>query len=217
MAVGLIYRSRALYELAMLGLYGRHYPSRYRTVAELIPPRSSVLDLCCGPAVLYERYLRRKSVEYTGLDINETFVDGLKRRGVRAQLWDLREDASLPPADTVVMQASLYHFLPDPLPVLGRMLAAARRQVIVAEPVRNLTSSRLPLFGPLFGALTDPGVGSQPHRFTEGALDDLVRGLCPRPPLTRLIAGGREKIYLIEKHQDRAGGGTVRMEPGPKH
>jgi SAM-dependent methyltransferase len=199
LAVGLIYRSPALYELAMLGLYGRHYPARYRAVADLISPRSSVLDLCCGPAVLYERYLRPKSVEYTGLDINETFVRGLKRRGVRAELWDLRDDAPLPPADSVVMQASLYHFLPDPLPVLGRMLGAARKQVIVAEPVRNLTSSRLPLLGPLSRLLTDPGVGRQPYRFTEVALDELIGSLYPRSPRTQLISGGREKIYVIEK------------------
>lgn len=205
MAVGLIYRSPALYELAMLGLYGRHYASRYSALADLIPPRSSVLDLCCGPAVLYERYLRRKAVEYTGLDINETFVKRLKRRGVRAELWDLRKDTPLPHADCVVMQASLYHFLPDPLPVLGRMLAAARKQVIVAEPIRNLSSSGLPLLGPLSRLLTDPGIGRQPHRFTEDALDDLIRGLSPRRPRTVLISGGREKIYVIEKSEDRAG------------
>ena len=199
MAAGLIYRSPALYELAMLGLYGRHYPARYRAVAELIPPRSSVLDLCCGPAVLYERYLRRKFVEYTGLDINETFVRRLKRRGVRAELWDLRGDAPLPPADSVVMQASLYHFLPDPLPLLGHMLEAAQSQVIIAEPVRNLSSSRLPLLAPLARRLTDPGVGSQPHRFTEPALDDLMTSLCSRAPKAYLISGGREKIYVIEK------------------
>lgn len=199
MAASLIYRSPALYKLVMLGLYGRHYPARYRALADLIPPRSSVLDLCCGPAVLYERYLRRKSVEYTGLDINETFVRGLKRRGVRAELWDLRQDAPLPRADSVVMQASLYHFLPDPLPVLGRMLAAARKQVIVAEPVRNISSSKLPLLGPLARRLTDPGVGSQPYRFTEGGLNDLMLSLCTRPPRTRLISGGREKVYVIER------------------
>lgn len=200
MAVGLIYRSPALYELAMLGLYGRHYPARYRALADLIPPGSSVLDLCCGPAVLYERHLRQKSVEYTGLDINETFVRGLKRRGVRAEVWDLREDAPLPPADSVVMQASLYHFLPDPLPVLGRMLEAARVRVIIAEPVRNLSCSRLPLLGPLARLLTDPGVGRQPYRFTEDVLDEVIRSLCTCRPRSNLIGGGREKIYVIDKH-----------------
>ncbi len=201
MAVGLIYKSRVLYELAMLGLYGRHYPARYRALADLIPARSSVLDLCCGPAVLYERYLRQKSVDYTGLDINETFVRGLKRRGVRAELWDLREGVPLPEADYVVMQASLYHFLPDPLPVLGRMLRAARERVIVAEPVRNLSCSGLPLLATLARSLTDPGVGGQRYRFTEGALDELMKSLCSEPPAARHIGGGREKIYVIEKRR----------------
>lgn len=183
----------------MLALYGRHYPARYRALADVIPHGASVLDLCCGPGVLYERYLRRKSVDYTGLDINETFVRGLVRRGVRARVWDLREDAPLPPADCVVMQASLYHFLPDPAPVLRRMLAAARRQVVITEPVRNLSRSRLPLLRALSRLLTDPGTGAHPHRFDERTLDELIGSLRPRPARAALIGGGREKMYVIEK------------------
>ena len=37
-ATSFIYKSTEIYELAMLLLYGRHYPSRYRAIAELIPP-----------------------------------------------------------------------------------------------------------------------------------------------------------------------------------
>ena len=200
MAASPIYKSATLYELAMIGLYGRHYPSRYRAIAELIPPGSSVIDLCCGPAVLYKRYLRRKSVDYTGLDINEAFVKGLLRRGVRAQVWDVREETPLPQADYAIMQASLYHFLPDPLPVLERMLEAAREQVIIAEPVRNLAAAKLPLLPSLARLLTDPGVGSQPHRFNEQKLDDLLSILPSKPPQTIYISGGREKIYVLRKH-----------------
>ncbi len=200
MAASPIYKSAALYELAMIGLYGRHYPSRYRAIAELIPPGSSIIDLCCGPAVLYNRYLRRKSIDYMGLDINEAFVKGLLRRGVRAKVWDLREETPLPQADYVIMQASLYHFLPDPLPVLKRMLEAAREQVIIAEPVRNLASAKLPLLASLARLLTDPGVGSQPHRFNEQMLDDLLSILPSQPPQTTYIRGRREKIYVLRKH-----------------
>jgi ubiquinone/menaquinone biosynthesis C-methylase UbiE len=87
-----IYRSSSLYELAMLALYGRHYGSRYRAIAELVPNGSSVLDLCCGPALLYHRYLRQKLVRYTGLDVNTDFIDRLTRRGASGQVWDLRSD-----------------------------------------------------------------------------------------------------------------------------
>src|SRR6185369_13287964 len=125
----------------MLLLYGRHYPARYRVICDLIPSGSSVLDLCCGPAILYHRYLRAKSVRYTGLDINQKFIDRLIRSGGLGKLWDLRGDEPLPAADYVIMQASLYHFLPDPSTIVNRMLQAAHKRVIIAEPIRNLATS----------------------------------------------------------------------------
>ena len=68
----------------MLVLYGRHYFARYRVLSELIEPEKSVLELACGPAILYKRFLKNKSVIYTGLDINETFVKGLRSTKLRA-------------------------------------------------------------------------------------------------------------------------------------
>jgi SAM-dependent methyltransferase len=198
-SASLIYKSAALYELAMIGLYGPHYPARYRAVADLIPPGSSVLDLCCGPAVLYRRYLRRKDVDYLGLDMSETFVNWLNCRGVRAQVQDVGGDAPLPPADCVIMQASLYHFLPDPLPVIERMREAAREQVIIAEPVRNLTCTNRPLLASLARRLTNPGAGGWTYRFTEKTLDRLMNALRPRPVRSLLVSGGREKVYVFQK------------------
>ena len=184
----------------MFGLYGRHYFSRYSAVADLIPYESSVLDLCCGPAVLYRRYLRHKWVNYMGLDINEKFIKKTIRIGARGRVWDVRRDEPLPAADYVIMQASLYHFLPDPAPVLTRMLQAARKQVVIAEPIRNLAQAKLPVLASLARLLTDPGVGAQTQRFSERALDDLFTDFCRYPPQTHLIGGGREKIYVIDKY-----------------
>ena len=87
-----LYRSALLYELLMIMLYGRHYAGRYRAIANLIPAQSSVLDLCCGPAVLYHRYLRQKSIGYTGLDLSGAFVKRLNQRGAHGQVWDLHGD-----------------------------------------------------------------------------------------------------------------------------
>src|SRR5687768_8613749 len=127
---GLMYRNGLLYEAAMVALYGRHYPARYRAIAERIDPHSSVLDLCCGPGVLHRRYLSRKQVAYTGVDTNPRFLRRVARGGGQGIASDLRLNHALPPADYVVMQASLYHFLPDAQPIVSRMLAAARRRVI---------------------------------------------------------------------------------------
>jgi hypothetical protein len=97
------------------------------------------------------------------------------------------------------MQASLYHFLPDAAPVLNRMLEAAEKQVIIAEPIRNLASSEVPMIARLSRKLTDAGAGSSANRFVEGTLDQLAgryRNLLRR---SFLAPGGREKIYVFEK------------------
>ncbi len=198
MSSSLVYRNTWIYELIMRALYGRHYSARYRALAELIPEGSSVLDLCCGPGVLFDRYLRQKGVSYTGLDVNRGFIERINRRGGRGLIWDLHGDAPLPTADVVVMQASLYHFLPDPGPLVDRMIAAAGRLVIIAEPVRNLADSRIPLLAMIARRQTNPGLGEPALRFTEASLDQFLESRSPPPGHRFLIPGGREKVYVFE-------------------
>lgn len=198
MTTSIIYKNTPLYELAMLVLYGRHYPSRYRAIADMIPADASVVDLCCGPALLFDRHLRRKRVRYTGLDVNEGFIERLIRKGGSGQVWDLRKDDPLPRADFVLMQASLYHFLPDARPIVERMIKAARRKVIIAEPIRNLTTSDSPLLAMIGRVFTKTGLGEQPRRFTEESLDKLFAAYERQVDQSFLIAGGREKVYVID-------------------
>lgn len=199
MATSLIYRSGLGYELVMMALYRHHYSSRYRAIADLIPQQADVLELCCGPGILYQRYLRRKKVRYRGLDLSEKFVRQLLRRGVASERWDLRSDRPLPRAEYVIMQASLYHFLPDAGGMLDRMLEAARKAVIVAEPIRNLASSRLSWMAYFARRLTDPGTGLQENRFDEKSLDKLTRRYEVLLRRAFLAPGGREKVYVFEK------------------
>jgi SAM-dependent methyltransferase len=197
MRVSLIYLSPWVYELAMRALYGRHYPERYRAVARLIPDGSSVLDVCCGPAFLFERFLRSRDVAYTGLDLNPRFARRVERLGGRGLVADLSLDEPLPLADVVVMQAGLYQFLPDAGGVVRRMTEAARVFVIVAEPVRNLATSGLPVLSAIARRATDAGLGARPSRFTEATLDALFAALPLKPVRSFLIPGGREKVYVL--------------------
>jgi SAM-dependent methyltransferase len=197
-AVSLVYRNALIYELVLLGLYGRHYGGRYRSVADLIPVGSSVLELCCGPGVLFDRYLRARSVDYTGIDVNPRFVARVNRLGGRGVLDDLGDGRPLPDADTVLMQASLYQFLPDPGPIVRRMLRAARQQVILAEPVRNLATSHHAWLAALARRQTDPGLGARAARFTEASFDAFIAGLGERITRSYLIPGGREKVAVLD-------------------
>lgn len=196
-SASLVYRNAAVYGVLMRVLYGRHYGARFRAVAAEVPPGSEVLDVCCGPATLYTRYLRGRGVDYHGLDLNERFVADVISAGGRGEVWDLHADTPLPAADVVLMQASLYHFLPDPAPVLDRMLAAARHTVIIAEPIRNLATSDNRVLAALGKRYTDAGDGAQAHRFTEQSLDELFAAHRHRVLEQRLIAGGREKMFVL--------------------
>jgi SAM-dependent methyltransferase len=197
LAATALYKSAFLYELLMVMLYGRHYAGRYRAIADLIPAQSSVLDLCCGPAVLYHRYLHQKSIGYTGLDLSSAFVKRLDRRGAHGRVWDLHRETTLPAADYVIMQASLYQFLPDPQPIVDRMLRAARKQVILAEPIRNITSSKVAPLAFIGRHFTDPGDGQSAHRFTEESLDRFFSRYASRLSETFSIPGGREKVFVL--------------------
>jgi trans-aconitate methyltransferase len=199
MGVSLIYRSRIAYELVMLALYRSHYADRYEAIANLIPRGAEVLELCCGPGILYDRYLRSKNVRYRGLDSSKNFVSDLVRRGITAEQWDVRSSRPLPHAECVVMQASLYHFLPNAAPVVDRMLGAAEKEVIIAEPIRNLASSKVPIIARLSRNLTDPGAGSSAHRFVEATLDQLAERYGSLLRHSFLAPGGREKIYVFNK------------------
>jgi SAM-dependent methyltransferase len=179
-------------------LYGRHHADRLRAVADQVPLHCSVLELCCGPATLYRRHLRGVAESYIGLDVNERFVRRLQAEGIDARRLELAADGGpLPAADVVIMQASLYHFLPDAAAIIDQMLAAARRRVIVSEPVRNLAASDVPLIRSLGSRAADPGVGGHAHRFTEETFDRLMERYADRVLAARLIPGGRDKLYVL--------------------
>lgn len=198
MSTSLIYRDARLYELAMRALYGRHYGDRLRAVAAEVPQGASVVELCCGPGTLYLRFLRGRVSGYIGLDVNPGFVDGLALQGVDARLIDLdRVEDPLPPADVVLMQASLYHFLPHAALTVDRMLAAASDRVIISEPVRNLAASANPLIRAVARRAADPGAGGAERRFTGETLDALMERYRALVLTERLIPGGREKLYVL--------------------
>ena len=198
-SASLIYRQRAIYEAVMLILYGGAYTERYTTLAALIPEGASVLDVCCGPAVLFHRYLKPKGVAYTGLDINHRFVRELSRSGANGLVWNVEDATPLPRAQYVVMQASLYHFLPNASQVVQRLVAAAERQVLIAEPIRNMADSQIRILALVARKLTNPGTGQQSNRFNESRLDALLKPYEKRGQIShaRLIAGGREKLYIL--------------------
>ncbi len=159
-----IYWHPKLYAAAMRMLYGKHYVSRYEDIARLIPAKSRVLDVCMGDARLYTDYLKSKNVDYLGLDINEAFIRHAHKKGIPAREFDLNQDA-LPPCDYVIMQGSLYQFIPNEREILEKLLASARHTLIISEPVKNLSNSDIRVVSWLAKKATTTRKGKAEHRF----------------------------------------------------
>jgi len=106
-----IYANEQLYRAIMRILYGRNFHARYRALAEEIPPRATVVDLCAGDCYLYRKFLRAQAVDYLGLDQSPALVRAAQQAGVQARQFNVWRD-EIPPTGIVVMQASLYQFLP---------------------------------------------------------------------------------------------------------
>jgi SAM-dependent methyltransferase len=192
----LIYRSAWGYGLAMRVLYGRYYGARDAAVATHVPDGASVLELCCGPARLYRNELRGRVGSYIAIDANAGFVDRLRLRGVDARQADVAT-ADLPVADVVLMQASLYHFLPDAEPIVRRMLAAARERVVISEPVRNLAQSRAAIVARLASAGTATARGAQAQHFDGASLGALMARFGETILTSQPVPGGREHVYVL--------------------
>jgi glycosyltransferase involved in cell wall biosynthesis len=187
------------YDLTMRALYGRHYAATYQAVAALIPDGASVLDVCCGTARLYQDHLRARGCAYLGLDFNGDFVMHARGRGIDVRWFNLITE-ELPAADYVVMCSSLYHFGDDVDAVIGKMRRAARKAVIISEPVRNLSAT--PVVGGLFAALTNPGVGSFAGRYDPDTFEAVARrhgaALVHEP-------GSRNAIAVLKTAPEREG------------
>ncbi len=187
-----IYWHRGIYR----NTYGRTHPDfegRYRLIASLIEPESSVLDLCCGDARLYTHYLRAVGCRYTGVDLSLAMaprrVRGLLVKGSALEI-------ELPVSDYAVMMESLYHFYSGAEGLLNRMRDAARRKVIILEQVENRIT-RLPKW--LNHLLSNPGNGSGDFRFRREELEGAVRKVDPAARLSREIKG-YDLLIVMDGH-----------------
>lgn len=182
----------------MHALYGRYFDARYRAVADMIPAGATLVDVCAGSGDLYLKYLQVKNVQYLGLDASPQLVQWAQTHGVPVQYANIWEDA-IPVGDYVVMQASLYQFIPQAEMILYKLLRAARRKVIITEPIRNLATSRNPLFSIVGRRFTVPPGNADRYyarRFDEQSLLRLFESIASFESAQHL-PGNREIIGIF--------------------
>ena len=199
-----IYRFPTFYRLAMRVAYGPDYESRYALIADVVADRiagpGDFLEPCCGDLALYHHLARRGLARsYLGLEQSPAMLGLARRRGVDVRAFDVRAGGELPTADTVIMQASLYQFHDIADTLLPRLWAAARRLLVIAEPVRNLSQSRYGAAHWAARVLSRTNDRVHTFRYTEATLLDLYQRC--KVPVSRLdrTPGGREVVVCSLK------------------
>ena len=192
-----VYWHPAIYQFIMRMLYGKHYESRYTAIAKIIPDGSVVTEVCAGHGYLYSNHLKKKNIKYLGLDINPVFVSHAQKEGIPFQMHDLIADA-IPASAYIVIQGSLCQFIPGEETIMRKLLAATGTALIIAEPVRNLSSSSNPLIAFIAKRSANAGKGHNTQRFNEKTLLDFFKKYKEFSEVQE-IDGGRELIGVFRK------------------
>jgi len=162
-ATSLIYSHILWYRSAMQLLYRGQYHRRFRQVVAQIPPgTTTICELCFGDTWI-ARWCRDRGLTWSGYEVNPYFGGRALRLGFDARVGDVLA-ADLPAADVYVMAGSLYHFHEDSIGLLRRMWARTD-QIILSEPIENL-SSRPGVVGWLARRAAKPGTRPAPFRYT---------------------------------------------------
>ncbi|MDP8242969.1 MAG: class I SAM-dependent methyltransferase [Candidatus Hinthialibacter antarcticus] len=191
-----IYWHPFLYELSIRLLYGRRYHERYHAVATWVQPGESVTDVCAGDCAVFRYALQEKNIRYLACDLNHTFLQWAQRRNIQTQSLNVLED-EIPAADCIIMMGSLCQFIPNEKAVIEKMIASARRCVILTEPVRNWSNSEWAIVRWLGRFASRLDSGEAPLRFTQSTLTPVLKayGFQTIQP----IAGGREVLAVLHK------------------
>ena len=190
-----IYHSIETYRFTMKKLYGKQFENRYSNLAGHIPSGKSVTELCPGDGYLFENYLKNTNPDYNAVEWNRKFSLYLREMGVKVNTQDLMS-ASIPSAQIVLMQASLYQF-EDHASMVKRIFEAAQELVIISEPIDNITSSKNRIISGFGAHLSNPGDGPKHFRFTKASLLHAFEGY-PDPQVHH-YPEAKEVILIFQK------------------
>lgn len=195
----IIYKSPLVYNLAIRALYTSNFTDRYIQISNIISSGSSVVELCCGDMYLYRKFLSQKHIQYTGIDNSSAFYSYAIKHDIKFLHQDVF-NAQIPQADFVIMQASLYHFLPNPEKLVRSMIAASGMAAIIAEPVKNIAQSSNLILRFLSKVLSTPAASNQYAnlRFNNDSFQHFCDQFVELKALSP-IANGREMLAIFNK------------------
>ena len=137
----ILYSNSFLYEIAMRIRFGKEFFLRMQRISDILPENITILELCCGPALLYKYFLKSRNINYIGFDDNRYFVKVGLKLGADIRECFIDENTILPKSDYVIIQSSLYQFPLDKVYNIIDNVLLNCNNLIISESVKNWGNS----------------------------------------------------------------------------
>jgi hypothetical protein len=150
---------------------------QWKAIAQWIPEGANVVEVAAGTGRFYRDVLAGRVGNYLAIDINQAFVDDMRKQGINARCSDIRRDA-IPSGDVVIILSALYHFKEIAPEVLDKLLKAARERLIILEPVGQVMA-QFTWSNRIRAALVNIGEGPIYNRYKREELEALCTAYGP--------------------------------------
>ena len=124
-----IFRNPWLYSLSIRLL---HF-NGFNKISEIIGKKKNVFEPACGFGRL-QKYLHN-SCSYSGIDLNEIFIDFGRKRGLDIRIGDVLEEKNYIKSDIIILCDILHHLTKDKMHKLVSIAEKfSKEKVIILEP-----------------------------------------------------------------------------------
>jgi|TARA_Y100000031_G_scaffold20462_1_gene20979 SAM-dependent methyltransferase len=171
-----IFRNPWLYSLSIRLL---HFDG-FKKIRDIIGKEKNVFEPACGFGRL-QRYLY-DSCSYSGIDLNEIFINFGKKRGLDIRIGDVLEEKNYIKSDIIILCDILHHLTKDKIQeVVSIATKFAKEKIVIMEPAFVGLASGKGFFSRLaakvFARVDFDGINNIEHWFTRQDYQKLFKHL----------------------------------------
>ena len=171
-----IFRNPWLYSLSIRLL---HFDG-FKKIRDIIGKEKNVFEPACGFGRL-QRYLY-DSCSYSGIDLNEIFINFGKKRGLDIRIGNVLEESNYIKSDIIILCDILHHLTKDKIQeVVSIAKKFAKEKVVIMEPAFVGLASGKGFFSRLaakvFARVDFDGINNIEHWFTRQDYQKLFKHL----------------------------------------